>query len=191
MVFSMQSLTRSAEIALAKGPEDQFSRADLEAVRPIARSRPEKEIEADDKFIRQILATLASATRSRELDLFGGTLKLAAYRNALRGASVERLTYAYQALRDRSEFFPSIPEWKAALREYKTPEQKAVEKARWILECGKREKPKAAPLTQEEIDALSPEHIRMGLILGEIIEIDGGYAPAPIDTSSGAKKGDE
>ncbi|KTF68668.1 hypothetical protein ACNFJ7_02130 [Sphingomonas sp. HT-1] len=156
---------------MARATEDgaTFSASDIAVIEPIAKAvAPSKP--ADERTIRQSIGTLAASMPAQSTSEVAGRLKLNAYVSALGGCDAAALAYACRRCLKELDWFPTVRQIEERLKAYVSPEQHAINVARYILRNGKREAAEetCGPVTDEQVRRMSTEIRRMGLRLGHI-----------------------
>lgn len=138
-VFSAQSLTKSmqAVLDLAFDHTAVFTAAQITAIEPVARAVPAV-VEADERYIRQSIGSLAAALPSQDQGEFGSKLKLKAYQTMLAGCDERALAYACRRCLDELDWMPTIHQLKERMRRWVSPEEVAISRARAIIRAGRR-----------------------------------------------------
>lgn len=167
----MPSLTPSVRSVLARATDAGavFSAGDVALIEPIAKAvAPWKP--AEERTIRQSIGALSAALPSQATSDIAGRLKLNAYVSALGGCDEAALAYACRRCLKELDWFPTVHQIEERLKAYVSPEQHAINVARYILRNGKREtvEEPVGPVTDEQVRRMSPEIRRMGLGLGHI-----------------------
>jgi hypothetical protein len=169
----MPALTPSSQSVLARATEPGavFSAADIALVEPLATAVAPVQ-EADARFIRQSIGSLASALPAQAIGEVGGALKLNTYGTMLAGCDERALAYACRRCLAELDWFPTVKQIQDRLRCYVSPEQHAINVARYIVRNGPREQVHhpVEPMTDDEIRRMSPELRRMGLKGGHLTQ---------------------
>jgi hypothetical protein len=158
-------------LARATEADAVFSTADLALIEPIAKAvAPHRA--ADERTIRQSVGALSAAMPAQATNEIAGRLKLNAYVSALGGCDEAALAYACRRCLKELDWFPTVRQIEERLKAYVSPEQHAINVARYILRNGKRETVEEAcgPVTDEQVRRMSAELRRMGLGLGYITQ---------------------
>lgn len=158
---------------LARATEEgaTFSVGDIALIEPVARAvAPRKP--ADERTIRQSVGSLAASMPAQATTEIAGRLKLNAYVSVLAGCDEAALAYACRRCMKELDWFPTVHQIEDRLKAYVSPEQHAINVARYILRNGKREvvEEEAGPVSDAAIRRMSPEIRRMGLGLGHLTQ---------------------
>lgn len=148
-----------------------FSAADVALIEPVAKAiAPRKP--AEERTIRQSIGALSAALPAQATNEIAGRLKLNAYVSALGGCDEAALAYACRRCMKELDWFPTVHQIEERLKAYVSPEQHAINVARYILRNGKRENVEepVGPVTDEQVRRMSAEIRRMGLGLGHITQ---------------------
>lgn len=185
----MPALTPNTQSVLARATEAGavFSAADIVLVEPIANAvAPCKP--ADDRMIRQALSAVRAALPSRANGDGGGALQLKAYQTMLAGCDERALSYACRRCLAELDWFPTVKQIQDRMRCYVSPEQHAINVARYIVRNGEREQIEAPvePMSDDDIRRMSPEIRRMGLRLGHLTQAQVDRAMEGIDEAEAA-----
>lgn len=179
----MPCLTPNMRTVLARATERDatFSAAEIALIEPLATAvAPTKP--AADRDIRQALGALAAALPAQALDEAGGRLKLATYLTMLRGCDADALAYACRRCLAELDWFPTVRQILDRVRTYVSPEQHAINVARYILANGRREpESDVAPMTDDEVRRMSPEMRRLGMACGALTAEQVARATAGMD----------
>lgn len=169
---SMPSLTPSVMTVLARAFESGavFSAQDIALIEPVARAvaiaKP-----ADERFVRQSLGGLSAALPSQATDEVSGKLKFNTYMTMFAGYDERALAYACRRCLDELDWMPTVHQLKERMAKWVSPEESAIRRARAIMRTGRREvTAEAAPITADQIRALKPEFISMGVKAGFITQ---------------------
>jgi hypothetical protein len=138
-----------------------YSDAERAALMPIAAARPPAPIPMDPKSLRTALAGLAYMPM-KDSGEFGGKLMLASYQSRLADLPSEAVCHACRVWLDNEKFFPAISDLKRLAREWTSPEQKVINRARLILRCGKRPSVPLPPPDDAERRAFNGQMRRIG-----------------------------
>lgn len=168
-----------------------YSAAEIALIEPVAQALAPV-VPADDRTIRQSLGSLSAVLPSAPTDELVGALRFNTYMKMLAGCDQDALAAACKRCIDELDWFPTVKQLKRRIAEYVSPEQHAINLARYILLSGEREPLTEAdvePLTDEEIRRLKPEYIRLGIKSGGITQeqVDRAFAaslsegPAPAE----------
>jgi len=183
---SMPSLTPSVMTVLARAFESSavFSAQDIALIEPVANAvavpKP-----ADERFVRQSLGGLSAALPSQATDEISGKLKFNTYKTMLAGYDERALSYACRRCLDELDWFPTVHQLTERMAKWVSPEESAIRRARAIMRTGRREvTADAPPITADQIRALKPEFISMGVKAGfitqdQVDEALGTIAPPP------------
>lgn len=139
-----------------------------------------------DKCLRLVLAVLPK----RSSDEISGELFVAAYRRILGSYPEAAINYLAEKALETCKWVPTIAECKEILDGWVRNDEhtqarvrvvQALAKERRLREEEERQAAGNLPeLTQEEIDAMSPQLIRLGINCGALVETeDGKIIPAP------------
>ncbi|WP_380925445.1 hypothetical protein [Sphingomonas leidyi] len=149
-----------------------YSPRDIALIEPIANAVAPV-VPAAERTLRQSLGSLAASMPAAATDEISGRLKLNTYMTMLEGCDERALAYACRRCLEELDWFPTIQQLKQRMAMYVSPEQHAINLARHIVRCGRREPPEEGsvePLSLAEIRRLSPELISLGLKVGAITE---------------------
>lgn len=139
VAFSAQSLTKSTQavLDLAFDHTAVFTAAQIAVIEPVAHAVPVV-VEADERYIRQSIGSLAAALPSQDQGEFGSKLKSKAYQTMLAGCDERALAYACRRCLDELDWMPTIHQIKERMRDWVSPETVAISRARAILRAGRR-----------------------------------------------------
>jgi hypothetical protein len=171
-VSSMPSLTPNVMTVLARAfePSAVFSAQDIALIEPVARAVAVAQ-PADERCIRQSLGGLSAALPSQATDEITGNLKFNAYKTMLAGYDERALAYACRRCLDELDWMPTVHQLKERMAKWVSPEESAIRRARAIMRTGRREVTgDAPPITADQIRALKPEFISMGVKAGFITQ---------------------
>lgn len=182
----MPSLTPNVMTVLARAfePGAVFSAQDIALIEPVARAVAIPQ-PADERCIRQSLGGLSAALPSQATDEVTGNLKFNAYKTMLAGYDERALAYACRRCLDELDWMPTVHQLKERMAKWVSPEESAIRRARAIMRTGRREvTADAPPITADQIRALKPEFISMGVKAGfitqdQVDEALGTIAPSP------------
>ena len=169
---SMPSLTPSVMTVLARAfePNAVFSARDIELIEPIASAVATVQL-ADERCIRQSLGGLSAALPSQSSDAVAGKLKLATYHTMLAGCDERALAFACRRCLDDLDWMPTVHQLKERMACWVSPEESAIRRARAIIRAGRREiSDDAVTITAEQIRAMKPEFVSMGIGAGFITQ---------------------
>lgn len=183
-------MSESVGAILEKGndPDAVYSAQEIATIRPLALSTLPPVEPAPESHVNRCLASMAHMPQ-KEGGITGGRLQLQVYLRMLAPFPVEAINYATQTCLRTLQFFPSVRELVNHCEDWTDPRQYAINRARRILNTGKRIPKETPPLTQEEIDAMDPKFVALGLKIGAIVEMDGRFVPPPAQQSNGTQKG--
>ncbi|MES3155036.1 hypothetical protein [Sphingomonas faeni] len=151
-------------------PAAVFSEQDIALIEPVARAIAIAQ-PADERCIRQSLGGLSAALPSQATDELTGNLKLNAYKTMLAGYDERALAYACRRCLDELDWMPTVHQLKERMAKWVSPEESAIRRARAIMRTGRREvTTEAPPITADQIRALKPEFISMGVKAGFITQ---------------------
>lgn len=169
---SMPSLTPSVMTVLARAFESGavFSAQDIALIEPVAKAvaiaKP-----ADERFVRQSLGGLSAALPSQATDEVSGKLKFNTYMTMFAGYDESALAYACRRCLDELDWMPTVHQLKERMAKWVSPEESAIRRARAIMRTGRREvAADAPPITADQIRAMKPDLISMGLAAGFITQ---------------------
>jgi len=170
----MPSLTPSIRTVLDRVREAEpiFTAAEIALIEPVARAIAPI-VPADARNLRQSIGALAASLPSQATDEIAGKLKLNTYSSMLDGVDQAALAYACRRCLEELDWFPTIRQLKERIAAYVSPEQHAINLARYIMRAGRRAPVEAAPvppLTDEEIRRLKPEFRGYGLACGALTQ---------------------
>lgn len=178
-----QLLTPSALTVLDRARiGERFSDDEIRAVVPIAQAKPPAIIPADDRFLRQSFACLASSLPSKSTDELTGKLRLATYMTMLRGYPEGAIMAGCRRCLEDLDWFPTVRQLKERLENYTSPEQRMIDRAKFIVRnpLVLPEPPKV--WTQAEVDQSNATFRKLGIAtrwrLGEDGEIEADFDAA-------------
>lgn len=149
-----------------------FSADEIALITPVARAIVPV-TPTDPRNLRQSLGALAAALPSQAVDEIAGKLKLNTYTTMLEGTDEAALAYACRRCLEELDWFPTIHQLKERIAAYVSPEQHAINLARYILRAGRREQPPQEtppPMGGDEIRRMSPEMRALGLGCGALTQ---------------------
>lgn len=139
-----------------------YSEDERAALVPIASARPPAPVPMEPRALRTALAGLMHM-RMKDSGAFGGKLMLASYQNRLAEFPSEAICHACRVWLDNEHFFPDITDLRALAREWISPEQKLINRARYILRWGGKPREPLPPPTESERSAFNGQMRRLGL----------------------------
>lgn len=151
--FSAQSLTPSMQtvLDLAFEPTATFTAADIALIEPIANAVATVRV-AEERMIRQSLASLDSSLPQKDKGDAGSRLQLNTYLAMLVGCDERALAHACRRCLDELDWFPTIHQLKERMCNWVSPEAAAISRAKAIMRAGRRasDDGEAAPLPDDE-----------------------------------------
>lgn len=162
-----------------------FTATEIALIVPVAQSVAPV-APASERTLRQSLGALKAVLPASPKAEIVGVLQFNTYMKTLAGCDERALASACKRCIDELDWFPTIKQLKQRIAEYVSPEQHAINLARYILISGEREPLTDAdvvPLSDEEIRRLSPEYISIGIRCGGLTQerVDRAFANAPPD----------
>lgn len=164
-----------------------FSASEIEAIRPLAMAKLPTPQPVDEKRLNRCIASMSHMPH-RDSGITGSRLQLAVYIRMLSKYSTEAVNDAVQRCLRELTFFPSVKDLADRCEAYTHPNQYLINRAARIIRTGKRIPKETPPLSQAEIDRMSPDILAFGVASGAIVKTDQGFMPAP-ERSSGNEKG--
>ena len=158
----------------------------MQMVSSIAKAELPSPVPTDDRHFAACMKALSILPRRRD-DEATGEVRLKIFRSTMGHLAREQLDWLTREAVKSFEWFPSVKQL-LDLAEKWTRADEAVEarrlaKKRMNAEIQYRireqSRVKAPPITQDAVDAMSPEMQRIGLKAGALIEVDGKVVPAP------------
>ena len=185
----LEPSTAAHTLAMLKALPTTLSDNDFAQVKAIAKAPvPSLKGVGDDGFGKAMKLLETSLKRRKEDAETDGELKFRAYRKCLAHLSYPQLWWSVEQAMVRLTFFPTIKELLDIAEGWERRDE-ATEAHRLAKLLANREnnrrlvaqsrKAPAPPLTQESVDAMSPELRNLGLKLGYLIEVDGKIVPTP------------
>lgn len=144
-----------------------------------------------ERHLKQCLRVMMAVLPKRATDEVTGELFVAAYVKKLGGYCDAQISYLADKAMERCKWFPTIAEcmeiileWRryddATRRKYDATSIARREERTRDDESRRFNRWDAPELTQEDVDTMSPELIRVGLRCGALVEGDNGkFMPAP------------
>lgn len=180
--------TAGQTLMMLKAMNSSLTDQQFEQVKAIAKARlPSPAPLTDENFGKSMKLLEINLKRRKDLSDDDAELMLRTYRRSLAHLSHPQLGWAIGQAIKRLTFYPTVKElldiaagWE---RRDDATEAKRLAKLMVNREVNRRlvaqsRKP-VPPMTQEMVDAMSPELRSMGLKLGHLIEVDGKVVPAP------------
>ena len=143
----------------------------------------------DSRSFRQALRMMLAALPRRQSDDVSGELFVEAYERQLRHLAKPQIEYLLDQSLSRCRWFPTIAECNEIVGEWRREDeqvQRRLEAANMArreryarsTEFAHGERNPSEPLTQDEIDAMSPDMQRIGLACGALVERNGKFKAA-------------
>jgi hypothetical protein len=114
-----------------------FTAADIGLIEPIASAVLARQ-PATERTIRQSLGTLSAAMPAQAANEAAGKLKLGAYLTMLADYDERAVAYACRRCLGELDWFPTVHQIIERVRDWVSPEQAAVARARAIIRSGRR-----------------------------------------------------
>ncbi len=94
----------------------------------------------DDDFVRRSIGALSAAMPAQAASKDAGDIKLRAYQTMLTGQDERAIAYACRRCLAELDWFPTVHQIIERVRDWVSPEQAAVARARAIIRSGRRER---------------------------------------------------
>lgn len=164
----------------------RLSDEELRLVTSIAKADLPSPLPTDDKHFAACMKALSILPRRKD-DEATGELRFRIYRSTLGHLPRIQLDWMVQEAVKRFEWFPSVKQlldladrW---TRRDEAVEAKRLARSKMIQEHSARDidarRKKSQPLTQADVDVMSPELQSIGLKCGALLKVDGKVVPAP------------
>jgi hypothetical protein len=163
--------------------DDQFGQ-----VKAIAKAPLPSPARIGDKAFDEAVLMMAASLARRTTDAEVGELQIRAYRRCLAHLSAPQMWWTVERALKQLRFFPTVKELLDIAEgwERRDDASDAQRLSKLLLNrevnrrlCEQSRTAPAPPLTQESVDAMSPELRNLGLKLGYLIEVDGKIVPTP------------
>lgn len=164
----------------------------LARVRAIADSPLPPPNPCSETHLSKVLRVMLSVLPRRNADDVSGELFVGAYQRKLGHLPDTAITHIADQAMERCKWFPTIAECLELLNGWRRDDEHTARKAKASLlvrderraredeERAFRWRDKSADLTQEQVNAMQPHVLRLGVACGAIVENeDGTHRPAP------------